>query len=431
MSERPSDLAGWRALWESDGRFRVERGPGLKGWVAAALRRLLRPLLAAPLADLWDRQRAYNLVVQEQLEERSAEAASLAGLRDAIDGLGADLQTIQKELGRDLRKSEAQLEEAIRKSAKELLDYLQAHEDQIQRMLLLEQEGFDEVKRHHEGVFTLLEQRIEQYRRSAVELRAKLVSLLKVAEAGGAPALEEAVGEQAYLELERRHRGTEEEIVGRIEPYLGFFRPPSRFAGSGEILDLGCGRGEALAVLGERGLPARGVDSNAEMVARCRDKGLEAEVGDLFDVLRAVPEGSLGGVISFHVIEHLPAELLEQLVLLSWKALEPGGVLVVETPSPLSVVVGARNFWLDPTHQRPVHPESLALLFEEAGFEAVERIDRQPFTAADRLPELDTASFEGEARRLAHDVNAIRDQLDGLLYGFQDFGMVGRKSAPA
>ena len=41
-------------------------------------------------------------------------------------------------------------------------------------------------------------------------------------------------------------------------------------------------------------------------------------------------------------------------------ALKPDGVLILETPNPLSIVVAARNFWLDPTHRRPVHPETPA-----------------------------------------------------------------------
>ncbi len=428
------DLSRWRALWEEDGRFEVPRRPGLKGALVAAARRLLRPLLAAPLGELWERQRAYNLLVQTQLERREADDAAIRELTEAVASLGRDLQSVQRELGRDLSHAEKQLEAAIRIAVNDaknergqLLSYVDAHEKQIRRMALLESEGFDEVKRHHEAVFSLLEHRLEQYRQSAGELRARLVSLLKVAESGGAPALEAAVGEQAYLELERRHRGTEEEIAARIEPYLGFFKPPSQFRGSGEVLDLGCGRGEALALLGARGIPARGVDSNAEMVARCGEKKLAAEVGDLFEVLAGATAESLGGVISFHVIEHLPAAALEQLVLLSWRALEPGGVLILETPSPLSLVVGARNFWLDPTHQRPVHPESLELLFEEAGFEGVERIDRQPFADSERLPELPTAELTGDVQRLAHEINHLRDQLDSLLYGYQVYGMVGHK----
>ncbi len=433
MSERrpepPVDLAGWRALWERDARWELPAPSGVRGTLVAGVRKLLRPLFAAPLADLWQRQRAFNLVVQEQLERQAGDQAAIAKLTDAVAGLGRDLQTVQQELGRDIRHSEQQLETAIREASAELLTYIDAHEQQIRRMAELESEGFDEMRRHHEAAFGLLDHKLEHYRRRASELRASLVSLLEIADDGGAPALAEAVEEQAYLELERRHRGTEAEIRERIAPYLEFFGAAAQ--GGGEVVDLGCGRGEALTLLAERGIPARGVDSNGEMVARCREQGLAAEQGDLFDALREAPAGTLGGVISFHVIEHLTPAALQQLVLLAWRALRPGGVLVVETPNPLSVVVGASSFWLDPTHQRPVHPDALELLFEHAGFEAVERIDRQPFAADRRLPEIELEGLSGEVLRLADEVNRLRDRLDAVLYGFQDYGMVGRKPEPA
>ena len=38
----------------------------------------------------------------------------------------------------------------------------------------------------------------------------------------------------------------------------------------------------------------------------------------------------------------------------------PGGCLVLETPNPLSITVAASNFWLDPSHLRPLHPERCA-----------------------------------------------------------------------
>ena len=93
----------------------------------------------------------------------------------------------------------------------------------------------------------------------------------------------------------------------------------------------------------------------------------------------------------------------------------------------LSLVVAARNFWLDPTHRRPIHPESLHLLYELAGFDPIERLDLRPFPDAERLPEIDLARLPEEQRRLADRVNRLRDRLDELLFGFQDYGMVGTK----
>ena len=274
---------------------------------------------------------------------------------------------------------------------------------------------------HNDALFARVDQKLDLYRRQAQELRGRLGGLLAVAEEGGAPALARAVEEEAYVEFENRFRGTEEDIAARAARYVPYLE------GRGEVLDLGCGRGEALAVLVEHGLPARGVDASAQMVERCRERGLRAEVGDLFARLAAEPEGALGGILSLHVIEHLPAESLERLGRLAWRALAPGGALILETPNPLSVVVAARNFWLDPSHRRPVHPEALEMLLRLAGFDPVERLDLRPFPDAERLPELDLESLPAEQRPLADSINRLRDRLDDLLFGFQDYALIATK----
>ena len=163
------------------------------------------------------------------------------------------------------------------------------------------------------------------------------------------------------------------------------------------------------------------------MVELCRERGLAALQGDLLETLAAVEAGSLGGVVSFHVVEHLPPDIVDRLVRLASRALAPGGVLILETPNPLSLVVAARNFWLDPTHLRPVHPETLRLTYELAGFDPIERIDLRPFPAEERLPEIDLALLPAEQRPLADRINRMRDRIDELLFGFQDYGMVGTK----
>jgi SAM-dependent methyltransferase len=381
LVEPTRDLGDWHWLWKGDREFPIRSHRGLFGRLLVAWKRLLRPLVKVPQHDLWDRQRIFNIILLDHLQ---------------------DAQRIR---GRDDQR----------------LAYLEA----------LQAEGIEELMRHNDALFARVDQKLDRYRREARDLLAGLGGALArleqpAAAAGGAAELARAREEHAYFELERRYRGTEEEIGERIAAYLPYLQ-----AAGGPALDLGCGRGEALALLRDHGLAARGVDGSARMVALCRQRGLEAEEGDLFAALAAAAPGSLGAVLSFHVVEHLPPAALDRLVRLAWRALRPGGALVLETPSPLSVVVAARNFWLDPTHVRPVHPESLRLLCELAGFDPVERIDLRPFPAAQRLPEIDLARLPAEQRELGDAVNRLRDHLDDLLYGCQDFGLVGIKPAPA
>jgi len=378
LVEPTRDLHDWQWLWRGDHAFPVASHRGFVGRLVVLFKRLVRPLVRTPQQDLWDRQRTFNLILLEHL--------------------------IRNEEHRDDHRRR--------------LEYLEA----------LNSEGIHEIMRHNDALFSRADQKLDRYRREVHDLLGSLGAALAQLEstppAETREVLARAVEEHGYLELERRYRGTEEEILDRISVYLPWLKA---IPAGAPVLDLGCGRGESLALLRDQGIPARGVDSSARMVALCRERGLEAVGGDLFGTLAGVEEGSLGAVVSFHVIEHLPAASLDRLVRLAYRALKPGGVLILETPSPLSLIVAARNFWLDPTHVRPVHPESLKLLYELAGFDPVERLDLRPFPDRERLPEIDLAKVPEEQRQLADKVNSLRDRLDELLFGCQDFGMVGRR----
>lgn len=385
LDEPTRDLDAWYRLWSEDRPFPIRsHRPGLLGRLLVTVKRLLRPLVKAPQADLWDRQRVFNVI---------------------------------------------------------LLEYLGQHEKRLGHLENFVPRALDDLLRHNDALFARVDQKLDRYRRESAELVDALGAALALAdggsegeeggsvEAGGGEAaardaLRRFRDEEAYLGFEERFRGTEEEIRSRLRDHL------ERLEGAGDlgdVLDLGCGRGEALEVLREAGLPARGVDASARMVARCRERGLRAEEGDLFEALAAEPEGSLGAVVSFHVVEHLPATSLDRLVRLAWRSLAPGGVLLLETPNPLSIAVAARSFWVDPTHLRPVHPDTLELLVRGAGFDPVERVELRPFPESERLPEIDLAAVPEEQRTLADRVNRIRDVLDELLFGYQDYAVVARK----
>jgi O-antigen chain-terminating methyltransferase len=59
------------------------------------------------------------------------------------------------------------------------------------------------------------------------------------------------------------------------------------------------------------------------------------------------------------------------LVAEALRVLKPGGLLILETPNPENVVVGTTDFYLDPTHQRPIPPLLLSFLPEFQGFARV------------------------------------------------------------
>ncbi len=143
------------------------------------------------------------------------------------------------------------------------------------------------------------------------------------------------------------------------------------------LLDLGCGQGDWLALLQAAGHNAQGVDMAAECVQACTRQGLKARQGDALAALKSTPPGSLAAVTAFHLIEHIPLAAQISLFADAYRALAPGGLLLVETPNPENLAVIGRNFWYDPTHQRPLPAELLRLLALHAGF-APEHIQAEP-----------------------------------------------------
>jgi O-antigen chain-terminating methyltransferase len=207
-----------------------------------------------------------------------------------------------------------------------------------------------------------------------------------------------------HLRFTDRFRGSEEYVKENQRRYI------DHFSGCEVILDLGCGRGEFLDVLREAGKLARGVDSNAEMVALCRSKGLYAEQGDLFDYLGELDEACIDGIFSAQVVEHLPGHRIPEMLSLAAAALRPGGRIVIETPNPDCLAIFASHYFLDPTHQRPLPHALLAFYLEESGFGqiTVEYLHHASDTmpSVDALPEPFRKAFLGgldyaiSARRL-------------------------------
>jgi SAM-dependent methyltransferase len=170
-------------------------------------------------------------------------------------------------------------------------------------------------------------------------------------------------GDGDYVAFEQLFRGPAERVAEFQRPYL------TLVADHEPVLDIGCGRGEFLTLLAAEGIAARGVDSDAGMVARCRALGLEVERGDANEHLAGLPDGSLGTIFSAQVIEHLPHDELRRLLELSLCKLAPGGLFIAETVNPHRIS-SLKTFWVDLTHQHPIFPEVALAISAIAGFQS-------------------------------------------------------------
>jgi len=126
------------------------------------------------------------------------------------------------------------------------------------------------------------------------------------------------------------------------------------------------------------------------MLQACKDIGLKVQTADALVFLQSLPDESQLIVSGFHIVEHLPVDLLQKLVRESKRVLKPGGLLIFETPNPENVAVGTSSFYLDPTHQRPIPPELLSFLPEYYGYDRykVLRLQEPPELARSKRPSL-------------------------------------------
>jgi len=171
-----------------------------------------------------------------------------------------------------------------------------------------------------------------------------------------------------YRAFEDRHRGSRELIRKRLEQYLPFIKPLNTIYPDGLAIDLGCGRGEWLEVATEAGFRARGVDIDVGMLDACVERGLDTVCTEAIDYLSEQSDSTVCIVSAFHVIEHIPFEELKTLVSEAARVLLPGGLLILETPNPENLVMGTVNFYLDPSHIRPIPTLLLEFLAEYFGF---------------------------------------------------------------
>lgn len=179
-----------------------------------------------------------------------------------------------------------------------------------------------------------------------------------------------------YIRFEERFRGSESEITDRLSVYLTRLKDASETGLP--ILDIGSGRGELLQLLQKENLQAIGIDNSPQMIRHAREKGLDVVCADALEFLDKKETDSFGAITAIHLLEHLPFPTLFGLVKQCLRCVSPGGSVIIETPNPENVTVGAASFYNDPTHIRPLPPALIQFLFEYLGFTDVEILYFRP-----------------------------------------------------
>ena len=163
------------------------------------------------------------------------------------------------------------------------------------------------------------------------------------------------------------------------------------------------------------------------MVGYCISKGFDVQKIDAILYLEQLPDKSLDGIFIDQVVEHLEPAYLVKLLRLCYQKLKYGYYLFAETVNPLSLYSFA-NFYIDLTHIKPVHPETLKFLFESSGFRDIKTEFISPVTDELRLKKIQTSDDMNEREKAAVEVyNYNIDLLNYRLYGPQDYAIIGKK----
>ena len=414
--------------------------PGWRRWV----RRLIAPVVDPAL----ERQAAINRTLVEHLArlaaarrgEREATERLAAFLREEADALAA----FQSRLVQYAQQVTPYVDTKDREVAGLMRRINDDNTVQVEALALRVDgagaglEAVSAAQRALDESFALLEASARVLKRELHRLRsAPVVSADPDRSAGPeaaapvvAPLAEDGAAEDdafAYVGFEDVFRGRHDDIVERQRSYLPYFESAT------DVLDLGCGRGEFLELLRERGIAARGIDTNAEMVARCVERGLAVTRSDALSHLRALPDASVGGLFSAQVVEHLGPRYLMRLLEAMHRVLRPGGRAVVETINPASWTAFFSAYLRDVTHRQPLHPDTLQHLLRAAGFVTVEVVYRSPPPEASRLqripvdPTLAATPTGAALCELAGAFNRNVDRLNGLMFADQDYAAIATR----
>ena len=138
---------------------------------------------------------------------------------------------------------------------------------------------------------------------------------------------------------------------------------------TGDLLDVGCGRGDLGAALVNRGWRVVGIDPSPAACAIAESRGLGTHIGTLESVTLA--KQSFDAVVMNHSLEHVVNPLRD--IAHAYQLLRPGGLIVVSVPNFASwqrVLFVSKWFPLDlPRHRTHFTPRSLHLALEREGFE--------------------------------------------------------------
>jgi 2-polyprenyl-3-methyl-5-hydroxy-6-metoxy-1,4-benzoquinol methylase len=170
-------------------------------------------------------------------------------------------------------------------------------------------------------------------------------------------------------QLEERYLANNAYAIARMHLVLGWLLPLARTGG--KLLDVGCASGYYSVAFAKAGGRATGIDISEASIALARRRAERESVAGTCEFLQgdmrslSIREGDYDAAVMTEVLEHVreQSEVLEQV----FRALRPGGVLVLTTPHAFDELPRRQRF----RHRNTPKPEA-------AGVE-VQRLGTNPF----------------------------------------------------
>ncbi len=258
-----------------------------------------------------------------------------------------------------------------------------------------------------------------QEMKALLEELSKMIQKEKPMDASASEAHQFVMQPQLFMpdvmsaEFAETFRGSRAMIMRRQSIYLPYIENSGLGTAATPIIDLGCGRGEFLELMKSHGKTAQGLETNHVFVSQCRAAGLHVLEQDAMAYLMGQPGASVGCVVALHLIEHLTITSMLALIQEVYRVLAPGGLLIIETPNPENLQVGACLFHLDPTHRTLLPPIVTKHLLEAMGFTQPKTLRLHPYPE-DKIPQ----GLKEENL----------SELVRLLYGPRDYAIITTKS---
>ena len=181
-------------------------------------------------------------------------------------------------------------------------------------------------------------------------------------------------------------------------------------------------------MLRARGISARGLDLNHEMVEVSRARGLNVAEADALSYVSALPDASLGGILAAQVVEHLDPAYLMRLIEAAFHKVRPGGRIVLETINPTCWLAFFESYIRDLTHVRPLHPDTLQYLLRVSGFQNVEIEYRSPVADAARLELAGRGTDDSPVlAQLVDSFNENMTKLNARMFTYQDYSVTATR----